>query len=92
MDGFLDPHLRAQRLELAYPCRWSFKIIGEDEFQLRTLVNEVLPDRPFTLTLSNTSREGRYRSLLLVLTVESEEDRRAIGLALQQSEHVRLVF
>ena len=91
-DGFIDPHLRAQKLEVTYPCPWQFKLIGEDEFQLRTLVGDVLEDRDYSLDLSNTSASGRYRSLLLVVVVESEAERLAIGMRLQESEHVRMVL
>ncbi len=92
MDGFIDPLLRSQKLQLDYPCRWSFKLIGEDEFQLRTLVDSVLGRRDYSLTLSNTSSTGRYRSMLLVLEVQSDADRHAIGERLQQSEYVHMVL
>ena len=92
MDGFTDPLLRSKKLELEYPCRWQFKLIGEDEFHLRQLVDEVLGERDYTLSLSNTSSTGRYRSLLLVLQVSSEQDRHDLGQQFQASEHVRMVL
>lgn len=92
MDGFTDPLLRSKKLELEYPCRWQFKLIGEDEFQLRKLVDEVLGERDYKLSLSNTSSTGRYRSLLLALEVASEHERHKLGERFQRSEHVRMVL
>jgi len=92
MDGFLDPRLREAKLELAYPCRWSFKVIGEDEYRMRLAVAAVVGAVDYDLSLSNTSRTGRWRSLLLTLTVTSDEERHAIGERLHRHDDVRMVL
>ena len=84
----LDP----DRLEIDYPCQWEFKLIGDDEDHMRQLVAEVLTTRQYSLDSSNTSREGRFMSMLLQTTVTSDEDRHAIFHRLRESPMIRMVL
>ena len=45
-------------------------------------IAEIMADCPHDVSFSHSSRTGRYCSLLLVVTVESEEQRLAIFAAL----------
>lgn len=74
-----------QELELDYPCRWSFTVIGSDEARLRGAVAEVVGDTDHDLVPSRRSSGGRYLSLVLSLEVRDEAHRTAIweGLAAQ---------
>ncbi len=80
------------RPEIDYPCRWSYKVVGESEDRLRVAVGGVVGKTDHTLELSNTSRTGKYVSLALDVLVRDEEQRRGIGQALHEHEDVRLVL
>ena len=82
----------SSRLEIDYPCEWEFKIIGDDEDDMRRVVTEILTTREYVLESSNTSREGRFKSMLLRTSVSSDEDRHGIFHRLQESSSVRMVL
>jgi len=82
----------ACRPEIHYPCEWQYKIIGESRPAMQELVAETLGDIPFRLTPSNVSRTGRYVSMNLELTVQSEEQRLDLYRVLAASPHIKVVL
>ncbi|MFH2008538.1 MAG: DUF493 domain-containing protein [bacterium] len=80
------------KVELDYPCPWSYKIIGADESQLRALIAGLVGDRAHTASLSNRSRSGKYTSLTLSLTVTDEADRLALFESLSRHPAVKFVL
>ena len=52
-----------EKSEIEYPCLWNFKIIGREEKYMRRAIAEIVGDGDYTLTFSNQSRHGKYRSL-----------------------------
>lgn len=84
--------LYAHKLELEYPCRWTYKLIGPDEFLMRTMVADLLGDIEYALTYSKSSRTGKYCSLELELVVQTEEHRRGLYTALGRSTAVKAVL
>jgi putative lipoic acid-binding regulatory protein len=61
--------------EIAYPCRWVYKVIGRDLSLLHSAVAEVLTGRSYAATPSRSSKGGAYHCLSVELTVESESVR-----------------
>jgi len=90
-DGFLDEALQGKP-EIRYPCRWSYKLIGKSERDLRAAVALVLADQDYDLNRSNRSRTGRYCSLALSLVVHDERERRWIGQTLHEHAAVTMVL
>jgi uncharacterized protein len=88
----MEPDLISGRPAVEYPCRWEYKAIGWDEDLMRAAIAEIVADREHELSFSRNSRGGRYCSLLLVVTVESEDHRNAIFAALQQHRDIRMVL
>jgi len=80
------------KLELEYPCRWTYKIIGSVKEGLRQAVEEVIGDLEHTLTLSNNSKTGRYLSLKLDIVVQSEAQRVGIYQALSEHRAIKIVL
>ena len=54
-------------------------------------IAEIMADVDHELSFSRRSRAGRHCSLLLAVTVESEDQRNAIFTALQQHRDIRIV-
>ncbi len=80
------------RLELTYPCEWPYVLIGADEVDLRSAVHDILEDRTHTITLSNTSAQGKYVSLKVVAIVRSDEDRVGIFEAFKSHSATKMVI
>jgi putative lipoic acid-binding regulatory protein len=79
--------------EIAYPCPWSYRIIGSDESDMRIAVNEIVGRGvDYRLELSNESRGGKYRSLELELIVVDEAHRLALFDALRKRSEIKFVF
>jgi putative lipoic acid-binding regulatory protein len=86
------PSFENEKPSIAYPCTWQYKVIGHDQFRMQTAIGEILAELEYTLELSNTSRTGKYCSLLLTLVVASEEHRDAIFAAISGHRDVRVVL
>ena len=81
-----------RRLELDYPCTWSYTIIGASEEAIRRAVAELMGDRRHTLAFSHRSKTGKFCSLHLELTVDDEEHRMATYHALHGHADIRIVL
>ncbi len=80
------------RLELSYPCEWPYVLIGSDEAELRSAVKNIVQNRTHTITLSNTSAQGKYVSLKVLVVVRSDEDRVGIFEAFKNSPATKVVI
>ena len=78
--------------EIRYPTNWGYRIIGEDETALREAVASVLGELDHVLRAGNTSRGGRYRTLILELVVFSKEQRLAIFNGLRDHPAVKFLI
>lgn len=81
-----------QKVELAYPCPWVYKIIGRDQEELRAAIVEVVQARECLVSQSNSSSGGKYLCLDVELVVVSAEDREAQHLAFKGHPAVLLVL
>ena len=88
----VEPNFPEGRPAIEYPCPWEYKAIGWDEDSMHEAIAEIMADRQHVVTFSRASASGRYCSLLLVVTVDSEDHRNAIFRALQEHRHIRMVL
>ncbi len=84
--------LNDHKLELNYPCLWTYKVIGSIREDLRRAVHDVVGDMEHTLTFSNNSRRGRYLSLKLELIVQNDAQRVGIYESLSQQSAIKIVL
>lgn len=61
--------------EIDYPCRWEYRVIGDDEQVLRLAVLSVVSGLEHAITPGNLSRTGRYVSLSVFVRVLDERQR-----------------
>jgi len=77
---------------LSYPLEYEFKIMGHaaDDFaeHARRLVEAVVGEAPADRVRVRASSGGRYHSVSVVTRLASEEQRRAVYLALHRDERV----
>ena len=77
---------------IEYPCRWSYKVIGEDCTLLKTgIIDSCLP-HDVEITHSHSSSKGKYHSLNAELTVPDESTRLAIFDRLKNHPSVKFVL
>lgn len=81
-----------QKLQIEYPCRWLYKIIGTEKDALIAAVSEIFAGSEHTLTFSHASRTGKYISLNLEVAVHSEEARNFFFTALRQHSSIKMVL
>lgn len=80
------------RPEIAYPCDWSYVVVGEGEQVLRAHIESALEGAAHRQRVSRTSSSGRYTSIEVTLVVADEEQRLVVFRALQGHPAVRYVI
>jgi len=81
-----------QKLELAYPTTWTYKLIALDKALIQKVIHEVIVEREHKLTHSNASKTGKFISMNLDLLVHNEDDRNFIFQALKQHQDIKMVL
>ena len=78
--------------QIVYPCEWQYKIIGESAKVITELVADHVHEKDYILTRSNVSSGGRYVSMSLELTVQSEKRRLELYRVLAEDPTVKVVL
>jgi len=81
-----------QKLKITYPCQWSYKVIGMNKESVRHAIEEVIQSQAHSLEPSNQSRTGKYCSLTLTITAQSEKNRKNIHRQLHNHPDIRMVI
>ena len=79
-------------LQLDYPCRWSYRIIGEQEARLRRAIDAIVGGDEHELEHGHQSTHGRYLTLVLHLVVRDEAHRLEVFQLLADHPDVRFVL
>ena len=80
------------KLQLNYPCRWLYKVIGSDREKLHEALLEIVRDESCCISYSNSSSTGKYHCLNLEVTVQSEEERNSIYRAIKAHPRIKIVL
>ncbi|MDD2791053.1 MAG: DUF493 domain-containing protein [Sulfurimonas sp.] len=81
-----------EKLELSYPCSWSYKLIGYEKEAIQKAIHEVILEREHSLTHSNASKSGKYISMNLDLVIVNEDERNFIYEALKTHQNIKMVL
>ncbi len=81
-----------EKAEIAYPCEWIYKVIGEDCNLIRDAVVEVCGASSPQIHHSQSSSKGKYHSLEVRVVVESEKMRLSFYESLKKSPAVTVVL
>ena len=76
---------------IEYPCQWEYKLIGESQERISEAVFEACHDS-YSLTLSNQSAQGKYKSMRLLIVVRDEEQRNELFIKLKQHPAIKIVI
>lgn len=81
-----------KKLELEYPCTWSYKLIGHEKEAIQKAIHDVIIQREHKLNHSNNSKTGKYVSMNLDLVIQDEEERNFIYEALKAHQNIKMVL
>jgi len=79
-------------LSIVYPTQWTYRIIGEDESDLREAAAQIVAPREHEIAFSKTSSGKRYISLTLEVEVEDEKARLSIFEQLKTNRSIKFVL
>lgn len=77
---------------IAYPCEWSYKVIGADRGLIADAIADLLEPFDAHFHESRQSRTGRFTSFEVTVQVETEAERNAIFDGLRSIPSVKLVL
>ena len=83
---------RSKKLELTYPCSWSYRLIASEKEALEKAIKDVILEREHKLLHSNKSKTGKYISMNLDILVHNEDDRNFIFHALKAHQNIKMVL
>lgn len=83
--------LNNHKLELEYPCSWSYKLIVLETVNIKQTVKEVVK-KEHTVVESRISKKGKYKSYNLDLIVHNEEERKEYHKMLGDHKDIKMVL
>ena len=81
-----------QKLELAYPCTWCYKVVAYERAGIEIAAIEIFSEREYSLNPSNVSKGGKYISMNLELLVHNEDERTYFYETLKAHPHIKMVL
>jgi putative lipoic acid-binding regulatory protein len=80
------------RPQLDYPCEWGYRVIAGQESHIRLAIRQAFGEHPVRVGELRRSSGGRWCSISVDTTVESDEQRHGFFARLKQSAGIRLVL
>jgi len=84
--------LSKEKLELDYPCSWTYKLVVLEKINIRSTVKEVVLEREHTILESKSSSKGKFKSYSLELLVHNEDDRKCLFEVLGEHNDIKMVL
>ncbi len=81
-----------KELGLNYPCEWEYKLITDSSDDLKNSIKDLLGNRVYRLLFSKKSKNGKYDSYILNLTVFNDDDRKSIYEALKKDKNIKIII
>ncbi|MEN8718583.1 MAG: DUF493 domain-containing protein [Sulfurovum sp.] len=83
--------LNKHKLELDYPCSWSYKLIVLESTDIHLTVKEVVK-KEHCIVESKQSKKGKFKSYNLDLIVHSEDERKEYHKVLGEHKDIKMVL
>ena len=84
--------LSKEKLELDYPCNWSYKLVVLESININVTVKEVVSKREHKIIESKSSSKGKFKSYNLELLVHNEDDRKTLYEVLGKHDDIKMVL
>jgi len=80
------------KLELDYPCNWSYKVIGEDIAKLESAIEKITHQRNANVKQTNKSKNGKYTTYNVQMLVHNEDDRHTLFDLFKEHCDIKIVL
>ncbi|NLT49785.1 MAG: DUF493 domain-containing protein [Ignavibacteria bacterium] len=77
-----------QKPEIAYPCKWPYKIICRDITKTIEEIEKIAAGFKYDITPSNISNKGKYASLNFVVNIKTDQERLSIYTLLESCSEI----
>ncbi len=77
--------------KISYPCKWEYRIIGDNEQKIQDAVFELI-DKEYLLEKKNQSSKGNFVSMHLIVGVESQEERDYFFQSLLKNPSIKMII
>lgn len=84
--------LNKHKLELNYPCSWSYKLVVLETTNIKAVTKEILLEREHKVKESKTSKKGKFKSYNLDLIVHNDDDREMLHKMLGDHSEIKMVL
>jgi len=84
--------LSKEKLELDYPCNWSYKLVVLESININATVKEIVLEREHSIIKSKVSSNGKFKSYNLELLVHNEDDRKFLYEVLGKHDDIKMVL
>jgi putative lipoic acid-binding regulatory protein len=84
--------LNDQKLELNYPVKWGYRVIGKDEGEIILAIEQICESREYKYNRANQSSKGKFLSFHLEVLVHNDDDRTELFQSLQSHEKINYVL
>lgn len=84
--------INGKKPQITYPCQWEYKLIVLQNTDINKIIKSIINDKPYNVSLSNESKNGKYESFNLSLEVESQEQREEFFAKFKQNEQTKYVL
>ncbi len=81
-----------KKVEITYPCKWSYKVIIDSKIDIGIVCACVLGDREHDCKKSNNSKNRKYQSYKIDLLVFNDDDRHEVFREFKSSDSVKMVL
>ncbi len=81
-----------EKLEIEYPTKWTYKIIGEDEDLIREAIAVIAGDHEHDIELSRSSKFKKYSSITFNIFVVDENHRLSILHSLGKHKNIKFIL
>ena len=88
----MDHETSEGRPQLDYPCEWGYRVIAGQESHIRLAIRQAFGEHPVRVGELRRSSGGRWCSMNVDTTVDSEAQRHTFFDRLRQSAGIRLVL
>lgn len=82
----------SKKPEIEYPCKWTYKVIGEDVDKIIKAIEEAVTTKDYEVSSSNVSKKNNYFSLSLKAHIKSELERNVIYEYLKNHPDIKIVL
>ncbi len=82
---------QTRKPDIDYPCRWEYRLIGSDREDICRAIDEIICQE-YQLSRTNSSKNGKYLAMRLLLIVENEKTRDSYFHRLKDHPAIKMVI